>query len=221
MPSWGRKRFYYDGKSIKINRGDILFIPHGLSYAQETNGEKIIYIHTDICNSYFSKLHIYRAKNKQEADTITDCFSEIMFEWSEKKQNYYYRCMAEIYGIMSNYNAIPLCLESDTSSTILPAIKYIDDNCQNTDFNLDSACRAAHISRTYFNKLFKASYGVTPTEYINKIKLSHAKSLLRSKLKTHCEIALLCGFNDVKYFYAFFKKHSGMTPKQYERDYNI
>lgn len=215
----GESLFSYEGKTITINRGDILFIPFGSSYSQSTNGEKVVYIHTDICNSYFSKLHIYRAKSDKEADTIVKLFSKIVFVWNEKKSNYYYRCMAFVYNIISNYNAIPFSVGDDASSTLLPAVKYIDENFQNSDFSLEAACKAAHISRTYFNKLFKASYGITPTEYINKMKLSRAKCLLKNKSYTRNEIALLCGFDDVKYFYTFFKKQTGMTPNQYDRDY--
>ena len=58
---------------------------------------------------------------------------------------------------------------------------------------------------------------MTPVEYINKIKISRAKNLLRSGFYTCNEIALLCGFKDIKYFYTFFKKQTGMTTKQYEK----
>lgn len=215
----GESLFSYEGKTTKINRGDILFIPFGSSYSQSTNGEKIIYIHTDICNSYFSKLHIYRAKNDKEANMIVKLFAKTESVWNEKKANYYYRCMAYIYSIISNYNAIPLPVVDDLSLVITPAVKYIDEKFQNSDFSIDAACKEAHISRTYFNKLFKLSYGITPTEYINKIKISRVKCLLKNKSYTRNEIALLCGFKDVKYFYSFFKKQTGMTPNQYEKNY--
>ena len=212
----GEGSFFYKGERLKVSRGDILFIPYGLSYSQSTNGEKVVYIHMDIFDNNYGDLHIYKAKSKEEADNITERFSEIASIWSEKNSKYYYQCMTRIYGIIANYNAIPFRNNDNIPSILLPAVKYIDEHYQNTDFNLDAACKTAHISRTYFNKLFKASYKITPIEYINKIKLSRAKSLLKSGFYTCSEIAQLCGFKDVKYFYTFFKKHTGMTTKQYD-----
>lgn len=216
----GESLFFYNGSNIKICRGDILFIPFGSTYSQATDGEKVIYIHVDISGSYCGGLHIYRAKNSGEADEIAGYFSDIASFWAEKKPDYYYRCMAGIYNIISNYDAIPLCRSSDLPPILLPAVKYIDENFQNLDFNLSKACENAHISRTYFNKLFKESHKMTPTEYVNKIRLSRAESLLKSGFYTRSEIALLCGFKDVKYFYTFFKKQIGMTTKQYYSDCN-
>lgn len=213
----GESLFFYNGETVKIERGDILFIPFGATYSQATDGEKVIYIHIDIFNSNYGGLHIYRARSEREADETVKRFSEIASLWNEKKPNYYYRCMAGIYNIISSCNAIPLCESAETSSILFPAVKYIDENFQNSDFNLNKACENAHISRTYFNKLFKEAYKVTPTEYINKIRLSRAESLLKSGFYTRSEIALLCGFKDVKYFYTFFRKQSGMTTKRYER----
>lgn len=214
----GESLFFYNGETIKATRGDILFIPYGSSYSQATDREKVIYIHMDISDNHYGQMHIYKAKSSEEAERIADCFSEIASIWSEKKPDYYYQCMTRIYSIIANYNAIPFCNDSNIPTALFPAVNYIDEHFQNADFSLDKACEAAYISRTYFNKLFKASFHMTPVAYINQLKLSRAKNLLKSGLYSRSEIALLCGFKDVKNFYTFFKKQTHMTTKQYEKN---
>lgn len=214
----GESLFFYNGETIKVSRGDILFIPLGSNYSQSTKGEEVVCIHMDISENRCDRLLLYKSKNNAEADKITDSFLEIAALWSEKKTNYYYRCMADIYNIVANYDILPSSGDTKIPSPLFPAVKYINENFQTADFNLDEACKAAHISRTYFNKLFKSTFKMKPVAYINELKISRAKNLLKSGLYTRTEIALLCGFKDVKNFYTFFKKQTQMTTRQYEKN---
>ena len=71
----------------------------------------------------------------------------------------------------------------------------------------------------YFNKLFAQVYQCPPTVYANQKRIERAKQFLQSGGFSNEEIASLCGFNDVKYFYVVFKKITGMTTKEYRGDF--
>jgi len=70
-------------------------------------------------------------------------------------------------------------------------------------------------SRT--SQLVKASFGMNFPELLMLRRLEHAKSLLENSMFSIEIIAAHSGYNDPAYFYRVFKKHIGMTPKQFRK----
>ncbi|MBQ7821101.1 MAG: helix-turn-helix transcriptional regulator, partial [Clostridia bacterium] len=56
--------------------------------------------------------------------------------------------------------------------------EYIDENYGNRDLTISDLAKSIMISEVYFRREFKACFGVSPLEYINKVRLEHAKALL-------------------------------------------
>ncbi|MEM6897563.1 MAG: AraC family transcriptional regulator [Pseudomonadota bacterium] len=67
-----------------------------------------------------------------------------------------------------------------------------------------------HVCRTCREVL-----GLTPTDYINRIRIDHAARLLRTEDTSVEAIAGLCGFENTSYFYRLFSRTFGDTPKRY------
>lgn len=93
--------------------------------------------------------------------------------------------------------------------------KYIRLNYKKT-VRLEDMAASAHLSPTYFHKLFKALYGQTPNEYLLEVRLAAAKRMLLTSTVSIEAIALSCGFSSHSYFNAVFKKNTGCTPLQYK-----
>ncbi|NCD11874.1 MAG: AraC family transcriptional regulator [Epsilonproteobacteria bacterium] len=62
---------------------------------------------------------------------------------------------------------------------------------------------------------FKKTYGCTPKHYALTLKIHHAKTLLQEKVPPAL-CALYCGFVDQSHFQRFFKRHTALTPKEYQ-----
>ena len=70
----------------------------------------------------------------------------------------------------------------------------------------------------YFRRCFKCETGMSPVEYLNDLRIEHAKHLLSGKhySKTSiADIAMRSGFSDARYFSKVFKKATGVTPHEY------
>ena len=56
-------------------------------------------------------------------------------------------------------------------------------------------------------------------DYLNQVRVGHAKELLKNSEKKMYQVALLSGYNNVRYFFRVFKKIEGMTPEQYKQQF--
>lgn len=67
-----------------------------------------------------------------------------------------------------------------------------------------------HVCRTMHQRL-----GLTPTQYVNQIRVQHAAHLLRSDDVSIEDLARQCGFENTGYFYRLFRDNYGTTPRRY------
>lgn len=92
------------------------------------------------------------------------------------------------------------------------------ENLQNSPFEISAYLKTLPLSEDYLKRKFKKQYGVTPHDYLIKIRLERAKMMLSSVNRfdyTVKSVALSCGFNDPLYFSRLFKKRFNMSPLAY------
>jgi len=96
------------------------------------------------------------------------------------------------------------------------AMNYLHKN-----FSLEIKTRdlaeKAKMSVRQFERLFKRALGVTVRQYILRIRLDHAKHLLRDTEETISGVALNVGFYDHAHFTRIFSRENGVTPKVYRK----
>lgn len=105
-------------------------------------------------------------------------------------------------------------LGSEHYSRLLPAKEYIDRE-PSAHVSLEHLARLSHMSVTNFRREWNKTYGETPMQYRDRVRIFYAKEYLLSGYYTVGEVAERCGFDDVSYFIRFFKKHVGTSPKKF------
>lgn len=139
---------------------------------------------------------------------ITELFNRILGEntrISAARANGYF------WWLMSLHEAPQ---ESLGNSYVENAKSYIRLHFHRT-LHITEIAETLNISDRYLYNLFIKHDGISPKQYINKIRLEHACDLLKN---THCSItqaASSVGFEDVLTFSRFFKKHTGLSPTAY------
>ncbi|MCY4779666.1 AraC family transcriptional regulator [Sphingobacterium sp. UT-1RO-CII-1] len=74
------------------------------------------------------------------------------------------------------------------------------------------------ISRKHLSKVIKKTMGIIPKDIIHQVLLIEAKILLKNRLTTIGSVAELLNFKDPFTFSKFFKKQTGMSPKDYKEE---
>ncbi|MCQ0112524.1 helix-turn-helix domain-containing protein, partial [Zhouia amylolytica] len=75
-----------------------------------------------------------------------------------------------------------------------------------------------NVSYNYLNEISKEFANKTAKEFIDSWLLLEIKRNISEKKYTSQEIAFKMGFKDPSNFIRFFKKHTELTPLQYQED---
>ena len=111
--------------------------------------------------------------------------------------------------------AIDYGLFMDPKNPITQVVEFIRLNLKE-NISMKHLSDTACMSTASFYRLFKRELGMSPIEFVINEKIRCAKQLLKNPTIQINEVCYLSGFEDSNYFIRLFKKHEGITPKQYQ-----
>ncbi len=108
---------------------------------------------------------------------------------------------------------------SETNSAFL---RKLDDAIlrlmHENQLNVQNVAAAVFLSRSQFGRKLRAIVDISPSDYINDVRLNEVKRLLHSKpMPTLLDIALLTGYSDHSHLSHAFRRKYGVSPSQYIR----
>ncbi len=77
--------------------------------------------------------------------------------------------------------------------------------------------RAAGRGHEHVSRVTKEHLGVTPSQYINRLRMEHAALLLSSDDRPVPLVAEDCGIENLSHFYKVFRAQYGVTPRRYRQ----
>lgn len=90
-------------------------------------------------------------------------------------------------------------------------LDYLESNYMN-GVRLEEAAKQAKMSLFHFSRFFKNITGMSYTSYLNSLRVDKAEEMIMSTQKTMLEIALECGFTNVRTFNRVFKQLKKCKP---------
>ncbi|WP_141503128.1 response regulator transcription factor [Paenibacillus luteus] len=97
---------------------------------------------------------------------------------------------------------------------------YIDQN-YSKNISLRIIAGQFYFNPAYLGQLFKKNYGMYFNQYLQQLRITEAKKLLRMKDLRIYEVAERVGFNNSDYFVTQFDKLERMSPSEYRNQWNL
>ncbi|MDE7351283.1 MAG: AraC family transcriptional regulator [Muribaculaceae bacterium] len=102
---------------------------------------------------------------------------------------------------------------------IREAISRINSDSSAT-IRIDGLARDVCMTADHFIRLFKKEMGCTPARFIIERKMTQAMLMLSAEPLMTKEVAYALGYDNLSYFSRLFKRHTGLTPRQYRETFN-
>jgi transcriptional regulator GlxA family with amidase domain len=77
----------------------------------------------------------------------------------------------------------------------------------------------SNMSPRNLSRRFEHATSNTPLEYLQRFRIENAKKMLENKSYGIEQVAMKCGYEDMSFFRKVFKRHVGMTPRDYKEKY--
>ena len=84
------------------------------------------------------------------------------------------------------------------------------------EIRVEQIASVAGLAPAAFCRYFKRRTRKSFVEYLNELRIGHARKLLTNVDLSVGQVGLECGFNNVSHFHRQFKLHTGMTPLRYQ-----
>lgn len=198
---------------MRVEEGEIVFIPAGFDFAKQAGQGQILAVHFESDSPLPTEMLRFSPKNSAH---FRSEFQKLHEVWSKRNPGYEYEAKILFYRIL-------LRMEQEWSrdarsvagQRLTVALEHIHSHVAEGAVSVEELAKLCGMSDTYFRRLFVQEHGVTPQQYISRLRLTTATELLQSGYYSVGEIASRCGFNNINYFSAFIKKETGLSPLRY------
>jgi transcriptional regulator GlxA family with amidase domain len=96
-------------------------------------------------------------------------------------------------------------------------VERIVENRIDSPLRICEAAESVRLSASYFSRAFKASKGVSYSEFVIHQRLVRAKELLLTTADPIADIALACGFADQSHMTRLFRRVVGLPPRAWRQ----
>ena len=215
-----------DGVSYHLKQGDLIFYAPMQFHTQSTFEKisssyltinfKMNFNHADLlCNKIFS---IQRDSYFIVTKLIEELSNDNLYS-NDLSLCYLKQLIIQMLRLdNSHFHSKPTTHMQQTYENELlnDILLYIDDNIYEK-ISVSTLCDHFCISTSMLHSLFRKNMNNTAKNYINELKLSKSKELIRNSTHTLSEISEMLGFSSIHYFSKKFKLYFNISPTEYSK----
>ncbi len=130
---------------------------------------------------------------------------------------------AGLFRLLSRVEAVSLPAEGSAYRLFYSGKDYAESAVQYmqqlyaSHITVSGVAEHLGLNRTYFSSLFRRHMGMSPQEYLLKIRVEKAALFLRDRRMSISDVARTVGYEDPLLFSRIFKKYYGVSPREYRK----
>ena len=217
---------YIGGQKSALGGKQVFYIPpravHSVFYKENNGYVKVLKINIEQLKTMLNieEFLKYKGKNFFDLSTHIPCFEDvsIIADTFHSSDDIFEicQCILHLFDLLvyycetSDFDVI----KNDTSSHNLRKIILWTENNYLNKISLNEVAKIVGYEKHYFCNKFKSLTGISYINYVNNLRIQHARRLLANGSSVS-EACNECGFENLSYFIQLFKKTMGVTPKVY------
>ena len=210
----GSGRAVLEGREVDLGVGDVLFLDKNTKHLYYKTSDNwitdwVTYNGYGVRKVSHLKSGVYNFENFAALVRLVHKTARLggSAQWSVKSSVYLYNLL-----LLCEAGIAPSNLYSQRFE---PVAEFVDKH-YGEDITLDDISAVLGVSNEHACTIFKNSFGMRPTEYINKVRIQKSKEMLAESTSVSvAETAKSCGFNSSSYFVSKFKQLEGITPLEF------
>jgi len=236
----GQARWEARGQQIMVSNGSLIHIPENLRHRQQDIPSEPVVLYAihyrsnllpDFIQDYFVERGMLHWELLTREPTlgraIRSGFQEMLFEQGDRRDGWEWLLCSHL--VMMAVRCLRISQEQSRRLVFINGVDSAERVARyalqlQTRFylqqTLDEAAMATSLSRRQFTETFRRVTGESWKQYIQKLRLEHARRLLLQTEKTVTSVAFESGFEDLSYFNHAFKKAFSSSPQAIRKALN-
>ena len=220
-----------NGTTYRLSQGDIYLLNPTDFHSVQSDGAEIysILFSENLIDEGMLQQVLSIEKNiafkldRGEFETATNLISQMLVEFKAEKEysSSYIKNLLECLFILllRKCNFDPEPDTDENTMNIRKSLLYIHSHFRDNP-TLETVAKISGFNKNYFSSLFHKTTGHTYKNYLNLLKLEHAKKLILSGGISITEICYASGFSSLPNFLRSFKAHFGISPGEMRRSHS-
>lgn len=213
----GKATLHLIDRSIELTAGKLYFIPAFSIVQSNINGNMNKYYIHFRSNSPELRLHRFLS-NQYDVDSteLTEhLFSVVINNYTKNTTEANMKVRGAMQLLLSDFFKDSSSSHKDLAR-FESVLSYIEEN-YSTDIPLSLLAAKMNVSTIYFSNYFKATFHISPKQYILNKRLAEGQRLLLETDMPISEIANAVGFSNENYFSEFFSAKIGISASKYRQ----
>lgn len=223
----GTSHVKYNGMTRKVSTGDFVLVRPGIPFTYLTPNDSLLSkSHLLVSNGQMMSLlcgngvlageEVFHLPDPLKFQQLYEEIKKFILEDSapypaQRLSGFIYLFMMELIAQTGSESA---------SDDFIAIAKSIAANLREP-YSLTSLSAQYNIGERTLNRLFLKNFKCTPIQYIIDLRMKYAAQMLSLNTSSVKDIASDCGFNSVSYFIRTFKKHFGVSPREYRKTHLV
>lgn len=211
----GKGTYIYLNERLKVEEGDVVFIPENIYCYSEWRGEpeiEVVYLSCFLHYDSFTYEPQIIPSDRPLREHILEISNLLSQDNPDELEAYalFYRLLKTV---------LPLMHKSTVAydKTLATAIEYITDHFDQS-FSIAEVAKHCCVSESTLYHLFSRELGQTPLRFLNSIRINVAIEHLENTSHSISTVSRLVGFPSENHFRKIFSDFTGTTPLKFRKN---